>query len=165
MRSEILRVALAMLERRLVEGTQGNVSARSGRQVLITPAGVPYEGMTPDDLVELGVAHPRHEPSSEWRVHDAIYAARPDVAAIVHTHSPSAVAFAATERDLSSEVRVARFAETGTADLGAYAVEALGDRSAVLLARHGVVGVGATLDEALAVCERVEALAAERLLP
>ncbi len=160
LRSEIVRTARALLDRGLVVGTQGNVSARAGDAILITPSELPYDTMSDDDIVVLGASGGRRPPSSEWRVHAAIYAARPDVHAIVHTHSPAATRWAHGERDLSPAICTAVWAETGTAELGAHAVAALGDRRAVLLARHGVVGVGASLDEALAVCEDVEALAA-----
>jgi L-fuculose-phosphate aldolase len=159
-RSEIVRTARALLDRGLVVATQGNVSARAGDAIYITPSALPYSTMTADDVVVLGAAGGPHPPSSEWRVHAAIYAARPDVYAIVHTHSPAATRWAHGERDLSPAVRTAVWAETGTVLLGAHAVAALGDRRAVLLARHGVVGVGASLGEALAVCEDVEELAA-----
>ena len=158
MRSEIVRTALAMVERGLVVDTQGNVSARDGDRIFITPAALPYDVMTPDDIVELDQPH-MHPPSSEWRVHAAIYRARPDVRAIVHTHSPQATAWSHRETDLSAAVRTARWAEAGVAELGTHCVDALGPRDAVLLARHGVVGVGATLAEALEVCQRVEELA------
>jgi L-fuculose-phosphate aldolase len=158
MRSDVVRTAREMVGRGLVVDTQGNVSARDGDRILITPSALPYDGMTADDIVELDRPGP-HPPSSEWRVHAAIYRARPDVRAIVHTHSPHATAWAHGEAGLSPEVRTARWAETGTPELGVHAVEALGSNDAVLLARHGVVGVGASLDEALAACERVERLA------
>ena len=159
-RSEIVRAARALLDRALVVGTEGNVSARAGDALLIPPSALPYTTMTADDVVVLGAAGGPHPPSSEWRVHAAIYAARPDVHAIVHTHSPVASRWAHGERDLSPAVRTAVWAETGTVALGEHAVAALGDRRAVLLARHGVVGVGASLGEALAICEEVEELAA-----
>lgn len=149
-----------MLERGLVVGTQGNVSARDGDRILITPTAVPYHAMTPEDVLVLGVEGER-PPSSEWRLHAAIYEARPDANAIVHTHSPKATAWAHHGEDLSPEVRTAAWAKTGTAQLAVNTVKALGDRDAVLLADHGVVGVGASLADALAVCERVERLAGQ----
>jgi L-fuculose-phosphate aldolase len=108
--------------------------------------------MTEDDVV--AIDDPRA--SSEWRVHAAIYEARPDVRAIVHTHSPHATE--RSERGVG-DVPVAAWAETGTSDLAAHVVTALAAGDAVLMARHGVVGVGATLDDALRVCAEVEAAA------
>jgi L-fuculose-phosphate aldolase len=166
MRSEIVRTARALVDRGLVTGTQGNVSAREGEGFLITPTALPYDVMEPGDLVLLGLdgsaRRGGREPSTEWRVHAAIYRVRGDVRAIVHTHSPAATAWAHRPEPLDDRVRTAAWAETGTQALGANAVEALGDRDAVLLARHGVVGVGASLDAALAVCDEVERLARRR---
>jgi L-fuculose-phosphate aldolase len=152
LRSEVVETARAMRAMGLVVATQGNVSARDGDRVLITPAGLDYDAMTPGDVVALGQSCGL-APSSEWRVHAAIYAARPDVAAIVHTHSPHATRWAT---DGEGDVPIAPFAETATDELAEHAVRALGDGDAVLLARHGVVGVGASLGEALRVCEDVE---------
>ena len=160
-----------MLRLGLVAGTSGNASARDGDEVLITPARLPYEQMTEEDLVAIGMdgetAEGQREPSSERRVHLAIYAARPDVRAVVHTHSVHATAWSFTGEPLDTgteeleaaaggQVLTAGFAPTGTDELAAAAVEALGDRSAVLLARHGVVAVGATPAAALATCVALE---------
>jgi L-fuculose-phosphate aldolase len=100
-------------------------------------------------------------------VHVAIYAARPDVNAIVHTHSVHATAwsFRGEPLDTGTEeleaaaggpVLTAAFAPTGSEEIAAAAAEALGDRSAVLLGRHGAVGVGATAQGALATCVVLE---------
>ena len=164
LRSEVVATARAMRDTGLVVGSQGNVSVRDAGRILITPAGLDYDVMTPDDVVVLGQSCGL-APSSEWRVHAAIYATRPDVHAIVHTHSPSATRLACnTEgRTLilhamlgSVPLRCAAFAPTGSQELADNVVAALGDGDAVLLARHGVVGVGGSLDEALRVCEAVE---------
>ena len=159
MRSEIVATAKLMTDRGLVVESQGNVSARDADgTVLITARGVPYDAMTDADVVAID----DERASSEWQVHLAVYAARPDVAAIVHTHSPAATAL--SHGDEVEGIPVAPYAPTGTAQLAVNAVQALGEEDAVLLARHGVVGVGATLADALAVCERVEA-AASRATP
>jgi L-ribulose-5-phosphate 4-epimerase len=160
-----------MLRLGLVSGTSGNASARDGGEVLITPAGLSYEEMTEDDLVSIGMdgeaAEGQREPSSERRVHLAIYAARPDVGAVVHTHSVHATAWSFTGEPLDTgteeleaaaggEVLTARFAPTGSDEIAAAVVEVLGDRRAVLLARHGVVAVGDTPAAALATCVALE---------
>jgi L-fuculose-phosphate aldolase len=171
LRNEVVEAAREMLRLGLVSGTSGNISARDGESVLITPAASPYERMTGDDLVALGLdGEPGEgggEPSSEWRVHLAIYEARPDIGAIVHTHSVHATAWSfvgepldtGTEELLAATggaVLTAPYAPTGSQEIATAAAEALGDRGAVLLGRHGVVGVGATPAEALATCVVVE---------
>lgn len=170
-RGAVVEAAREMLRLGLVSGTSGNVSARAGHEVLITPAGLPYERMTDDDLVALTMAgEPAdggREPSSERRVHLAIYAARPDVGAVVHTHSVHATAWSFLDEPLDTgteeleaaaggSVLTARFAPTGTGEIAAAATAALGDRRAVLLARHGVVAVGETPAAALATCAVLE---------
>jgi L-fuculose-phosphate aldolase len=170
--AEVVRTAQAMHRDGLVAATTGNVSVRNaGSLVHITPSAFPYEEMTPDDVVVLersGWSSARgRAPSSEFRLHLAIYRERPDVMAVVHTHSAHATAwsFLGEPLDLDTEdlahycggaVRTARFEDTGTDEIGEAALEALGDRRAVLLARHGAVGVGETPARALDVCRIVE---------
>jgi L-fuculose-phosphate aldolase len=160
-----------MLELGLVAGTSGNVSARDGERIEITPSGLSYEEMTEADLVTLApdgsVIAGDREPSSERRVHLAIYAARPDARAIVHTHSVHATAwsFLGEPLDTGTEelehatggaLRTAPYAPTGSDAIAACCVEALDGRRAALLGRHGVVALGATPAAALAICQAVE---------
>jgi L-fuculose-phosphate aldolase len=166
LRAAVVAAAREMLHLGLVAGTEGNVSVRDADSVLITPSATPYEAMSEDDVVAIDS---RGEPtggagapSSEWRVHVAIYAARPDLGAIVHTHSKHATAWSHLDEPLGT-VLTARTAATGTDEIAAAAVEALGDRGAVLLGRHGVVGVGSTAEQALQVCISVEEQAAMAL--
>jgi ribulose-5-phosphate 4-epimerase/fuculose-1-phosphate aldolase len=164
LRRDLLAAARSILGAGLVRGTQGNLSARGDDgTVVITPAGMAYEALEPSDLVVLDlrgeVVEGDHAPSSERRVHLAIYSARDDVQAIVHTHSPRAVRWSDLGEPLPFDggaVPTAAYALTGTDDLATNAVGALGEAPAVLLAGHGVVAVGATIDEARAVAERVE---------
>ena len=163
----VLRAARAMLARGLVVAAQGNVSARDGERMWITPSALPYETMTPADVVPLALDGTplagARAPSREWALHAAIYRARSDARAIVHTHSVHATAWSfrgeelalATE-DLPDPVATAAFAPAGSQELAAAAVERLGRRPAVLLARHGVVAVGPSPDAALDVCALVE---------
>jgi L-fuculose-phosphate aldolase len=159
LREAVVATAREMPRLGLVSGTQGNVSARDGESVLITPAGMPYEDMSAEDVVAIDSAGEpvdgRGVPSSEWRVHVAIYAARPDIGAIVHTHSTHATRWSHIGEPLGT-VLTAQVAPTGSGEIAAAAVDALGDRGAVLLGRHGVVGVAATVEEALATCVAVE---------
>jgi L-fuculose-phosphate aldolase len=170
-RTAVVDAAREMLRLGLVTGTSGNASARDGETVVITPASMPYEQMTEDDLVALGADGEPAEgdglPSSEWRVHLAIYRTRPDVGAVVHTHSVHATAWSFNDEPLDTgteeleattggAVLTAPYAPTGSDEIANAAAGALGTRGAVLLARHGVVGVGATPAEALATCVVVE---------
>ena len=171
---QIVEACRAMRRLGLTVATTGNASAREGDRVLISPTSLDYDAMTPADVVAIDLEGRRlegsREPSSEWRVHCAIYARRPDVAAIVHAHSPHAVAwsFLGDELDTGSEemahycggpVRTAGFAPTGTDEIAGAAVDALGDRHALLLERHGIVACGSSLQAALDVCAVVEAQA------
>jgi L-fuculose-phosphate aldolase len=151
--------AQGLLRLGLVSGTEGNVSAREGQRVLITPSGLPYPAMTVDDLVALGldgeVVAGQREPSSERRVHLAVYAARPDARALVHSHSAHATAWSEHGAPLG-DIRTAPYAPAGSDEIAVAAVEALGDRRAVLLAGHGVLALGESPTAALDACADVE---------
>lgn len=171
-RAEIVAAGRHLIAKGLVAGTWGNVSVRipGAPQVLITPSGRDYESLTPAELVAVdleGRALSGGVPSSETPLHLAIYRQRPDVQAIVHTHSLFASACAVAHRSIppviedlvqlvGGEVEVAAYALPGTAELGQSAVAALGDKQAVLLANHGAVGCGTRLGEAMLACELVE---------
>jgi L-fuculose-phosphate aldolase len=160
-----------MLRLGMVAGTSGNVSGREGELIHITPSGLPYPDMTTDDLVTLAldgtVVAGHREPSSERRVHLAIYAARPDARALVHSHSVHAMAWSFLDEPLDTgteelelatggPVLTAPFAATGSDEIAAAAVGALGERGAVLLGRHGVLAVADSPGQALDVCAAVE---------
>jgi L-fuculose-phosphate aldolase len=173
----IVRTARAMATQGLVIGTVGNVSARTGAGFTITPTRLAYPRMHARDLVSLDgegrVLRGRRPPSREWRMHAQIYRARPDVQAIVHTHSLHATAWsflgehwlpALEELEYYGlgRIRVSRAAPSGSPELARNATAALGDAGGVLLGAHGAVAVGADLDEALvraAVLERQAAVA------
>ena len=178
-RAEIVTVARELLRLGLVAGTSGNVSAREGDLIHITPSAMAYADMTAEDLVTLSgtgeVVEGRHEPSSERRVHLAVYEARPDVAAIVHTHSVHATAWSYLDELLETDteeieeyaggaIRTAPYAPTGGDAIARHAVEALSGRRAALMARHGVLAVGATPAEALVTSQVVERQAQLALL-
>lgn len=172
-KEQILKTGAMMAAGGLVTGTWGNISARVPGEPLyvITPSGIPYDRLEKTDLVLVdGSGHiieGERRPSTELKLHMAIYNARKDAAAIVHTHSVFASALAVAGKALppiledmvqlvGGEVPVARYARAGTANLAAAAVEAIGTRNAVLLANHGLVGVGRDLAEAFQVCLVVE---------
>jgi L-fuculose-phosphate aldolase len=167
LRQDVIAAARAMLARGLVVSTAGNVSARSGDGLLITPTRRYPDDLVASDLVELdtcGVLRgATGQPSLEWPLHAAIYLARPDVHAIVHTHSPHATARSFDPEPLLVEreergyfaidrIDVAAAAEAGSPQLARAAVQALGSAPVALLARHGVIGTGATPRDALEMC-------------
>ncbi len=173
-----LRAALVDAARRLAAlglnpGRSGNVSARIDGGFLVTPSALPYEDMRMQDIVHVdmdGAAHGAHKPSSEWRMHRAIYARRPEAAAVVHTHSPYATTLACQRRGIppfhyevafagGADIRCAGYATFGTQELSERAVEALEGRRACLLANHGTVAFGGSVREALELAEKVESLA------
>jgi len=178
MREEIVKVARELDAAGLMPNKSGNLSCRVDGSFLITPSGIPYEGLTTAQLVEMplpALAEPAGgpRPSSEWRMHAALYEARPEVAAIVHTHSPRATALACAGRGIPAfhymialaggEVRCMPYATFGSDELAGQAVSGLRDRRAVMLANHGVVAVGVSLRRAWAVAVEVENMAGQYL--
>jgi L-fuculose-phosphate aldolase len=172
-----VREALVGLGRRLAAddlalGMSGNLSARAGDLIAITPSGVPYAEITAADicLVRLdgGVAGTGRRPSTETPLHVAVYQAT-DARAVVHTHSPFVVALSTVlselpavhyaMADLGGPVRVAPYARFGTLELAASAVAGLAGRTAVILRNHGAVAYGPTLHLAYARAQTLEWLA------
>ena len=176
--TELIEILLDAQGRGINRGTSGNASLRISRGLLITPSALPYDQMTVDDLVTVdhhGQPSGRHRPSSEWHFHSAIYAARPDIGAIVHLHSPYATALACLRRDIPAfhymvavaggdSIRCGAYATFGTEELAAIAVDALRGRTACLLANHGQIACGSSPRAALRLAEEVESLAQQFLL-
>jgi L-fuculose-phosphate aldolase len=177
-----LRVSLASLARESVQcglnqGTSGNVSVRSREGFLITPSGQNMAALTADDMVEMSLAGDvlgEGRPSSEWRFHRDIYTTFPAAEAIVHAHSPFAVALACLRRDLPAfhymvamaggiDIRCAAYATFGTQALSDAVLTALHDRRACLMANHGLLAWGRSLPAALALANEVEALCGQYL--
>lgn len=173
-RTMLITACRELTRRGLTQGTSGNVSLRCEEQrFLISPTGMDYEALQPDDipLMDLdGRWFGRCRPSSEWRFHRDILASRPEVGAIVHTHSPLATALACTGRGIpafhymvavagGSDIRCAAYHTFGTQELSAAALAALHERKACLLANHGVIATGADLPGAIALAAEVENLA------
>lgn len=178
LRQDIVATAQAMDLAGYCPSKSGNVSARLGGDLLITPSGLPYARMVPEDLIHLSmdgtVLSGAGKPSSEWPFHVAIYAARPEMQAIVHTHSPRATALSCTRRGIPAfhymialcggpDVRCADYATFGTPELAANAVKGLEGRKAVLLANHGVIAAGLTLAGAFTIMAEVENMAGQYL--
>ncbi len=172
-----LRTAMLAALRRLDtaglnRGSTGNLSHRCGEGLLITPTGMGADDIAPEDLVWLGFDGTRRgrlKPSSEWHFHQALYRARPELHAIVHTHATFATALACLRRELPAfhymvavaggdSVRCAPYRLFGTEALSDAVVEAMHERKACLLATHGMVSAGATLREAMKVMTEIESL-------
>jgi len=178
-RAELVAVMQRLEQDGLNRAAAGNASVRTARGMLITPTGVVPGELTPASMVEVSlsgeVLDPDWRPSSEWRFHRDIYAARPEVNAVVHVHSPYATAQACTREGIPSfhymivagggaDIRCAPYATFGTQALSDAALAALHERRACLLANHGLVAVGPTLDRARRLAVEVEELARQYLL-
>lgn len=159
------------------QGTSGNISVRHDDGMLVTPSSLPYESMRPEDIVFMKMngewAGPR-PPSTEWRLHLDILKARPEVNSVVHAHPPFSTSLSILERRIppihymivvagGSDIRCAPYATFGTSELSANALEALRDRKACLLAHHGMIATGRTLDRAMWLAVEVETLARQYL--
>jgi L-fuculose-phosphate aldolase len=182
-RRQVLDAVQRIVAAGLVSGSSGNVSCRirrsDGDLFAVTASRVPYHRFGIDDVLivdeEIEPVVGDGVPSSESLTHMAMYKARPDVGAVIHTHSVHASAFAVAGRPvpaildeqvvlLGGVVEVATYAPSASETLADNAVAALGQRAAVLLRNHGVVGVGADLEEAVMVVELVERVAHAALL-
>jgi len=169
LRQEICRVGKAMdasgLSAFLGVYAPGNLSARlpGSQRIIISPSGLDKGLLKPGDLVVVDLngrrVEGKYKVSTETPTHCAIYRKRPDVNAIVHAHSPGALAFAVAHQEIpattielaavsGARVPLARYGPPGTEDLAVNTAEALGDGSAVVMANHGIAAVGSTLDEA-----------------
>ncbi|MCB1956015.1 MAG: class II aldolase/adducin family protein [Rhodocyclaceae bacterium] len=176
---QLLAIARAMSEQGLNRGTAGNASARlPGDAMLITPSGLPWDRCEPGDMVRVGPDDQWDsplKPSSEWRIHRDIYRARPDAGAIVHAHSPYATALACHRRPIppfhymiarfgGPDVRCAEYRTFGTQALSDTVLVALEERSACLMANHGMIAIGRDLDHALGLAVEFETLCQHYLL-
>ena len=166
LRADIAAACVRMNAAGINQGTSGNVSVRWSHEgtegMLITPSGLAYATMAPDDIVFVaadGTPTGPHKPSSEWRFHLAILNARSDLHAIVHAHPPFCTGVAITRQDVPAAhymiaavggptLRCARYETFGTDELSVAAVEAMEGRSACLLANHGLIAAGPNLPKA-----------------
>jgi len=176
-RTEVLLFAKRMLAERLVYFTSGNISRRVHREsrlIAVTPAATPYDTMGAEDLaivdLEGEVIDARVPPTSELPLHILTYQGRPEVGAIIHAHSPAAMAMAARGQTLppifpglvaaaGGAIATARYASSGSAEMAQNAAEALADRSACFLHLHGLLAIGPTLFDAYAAASVVETAA------
>ncbi|MFZ4808049.1 MAG: class II aldolase/adducin family protein [Hyphomicrobiaceae bacterium] len=173
-RVAVIATAREMSRRGLSPGRSGNVSCRWGDGLLITPSGMAYEELETGDVVHVGpdgqVPAGQRKPSSEWQLHRAVYAARPDRAAVVHAHSLHAVVLACAHKPIPAfhymvavaggiDIPCIPYATFGTEELARHVAGGLAERDACLMAHHGQVALGRTLAAALELAAEVETLA------
>jgi len=173
LRQQLIETARAMNASGINSGTSGNLSVRYDQGMLITPSGLPYDVLCPDDIVVVdaaGVLGGHRQPSSEWRIHHDIYHEREDTLAIVHAHPVHCAALACLKRAIppfhymvaragGRDIRCAPYATFGTQALSDNVLQALENRQACLMANHGLVALGDSLQSALALAVEVENLA------
>jgi L-fuculose-phosphate aldolase len=172
MRAELLAIAQQLAALGLNKGTSGNVSVRHEDGFLITPSGIDVAEMQTSSMVIMsmdGTTQSAGKPSSEWRFHRDIYQAKPQVGAVVHTHSMFATTLACLQKDIppfhdmiamagGDNIPCAPYALFGTQALSDGAIAALKHRKACLLANHGMIAIGRDLKQALAITQEVETL-------
>jgi L-fuculose-phosphate aldolase len=182
-RGDIITACLWMNSSGLNQGTSGNISVRYGDTMLISPSGVPYEQLEPEDIVAMTLtgeygsyeAKGSNIPSSEWRFHLDIMRARPDVGAIVHTHSLYATTLGCCRKDIPAvhymiaasggpNIRCSAYATYGTAELSTVTLAALEDRTCCILANHGMIATGPTLAKAQWLAVELETIAKQYYL-
>lgn len=166
LRRRIIELCREMNRNGLNQGTSGNISARHGERMLLTPSATPYDAMEPEMIVSMPLAGDGTawdgpiRPSTEWRFHRDILRARPEIHAIVHAHPTFATTLAIARRSIpachymvaifgGTDVRCGGYARYGTPALSKIALEALEGRTACLLANHGTIALGETLDKAM----------------
>lgn len=174
LRAAVIETARAMSTSGLSPGRSGNVSARFEAGMLITPTGLAYADIRPKDIVYVAadgtVPGRQTTPSSEWQFHLSAYEARPDMSAVVHTHSLHAVVLSCAGRAIpafhymvavagGADIPLVPYATFGSAELAAHVATGLAERRACLMAHHGAIAMGKTLADALALAHEVEVLA------
>jgi len=178
LRQSLLEAARGLSEIGLNRGTSGNLSVRDGHGFLITPSGMDVLAMTPHDMVQMhldGTHEGMGKPSSEWRFHRDIYQSKPEIGAVVHTHSMFATTLACLRKDIppfhymiavagGDSIRCAPYALFGSQALSDHALAALQGRRACLLANHGLIAIGKDLRQAMDVAIEIETLCQQYLL-
>ncbi|MBV9219576.1 MAG: class II aldolase/adducin family protein, partial [Methylobacteriaceae bacterium] len=176
LREAIIAKARWMNASGLNQGTSGNISARFEDRMLITPSATPYDAMQPEMIAsmpidaEYGAWEGPLKPSTEWRFHLDIMRARVDVGGIVHTHSTHATVLAIARRSIPAchymmaafggmDIRCAEYARYGTKELSLAAIRALEGRNGCLLANHGMIATGSSLEKAMWLAVELETIA------
>ena len=173
LRQKVIDCACALHRDKLTVANSGNVSVRYGDGLLITPTGVVYEQLQPEDIVFLSlqgeVLSGELKPSSEWHFHCDLYLHKPEVEAIVHAHSPAATALSCLRQPVpafhymvalmgGNEIPCADYATFGTAELSASLLAALSGYKACLMANHGMTATGGSLEAAYRLAQELESL-------
>lgn len=165
-RNAIIQKAIFMNESGINQGTSGNISVRYQNRMLITPSGIPYKTLSPEDIAvmpfdaQYGTWDGPYRPSTEWRFHLDILTAKPEVNAIVHAHPTFCTVLAIAHRSIPAchymiaafggdEIRCSEYATFGTPELSKTALQALEQRWGCLLANHGSIALGENLDKAM----------------
>lgn len=173
LRQSLVETAREMNRKQLNQGRSGNVSARSGRGMLITASGCHFDTLTTDHIVETdfdGHCQDRFKPSSERSFHAAIYRQRPDAGAVIHAHSPWATTLACLRRPIpafhymvavagGSDIPCVPYATFGTDELAQFVADGVAERDACLMANHGMVALAHSPEAALELAVEVEHLA------
>lgn len=176
LRQNIIDQCRAMNASGLNQGTSGNISVRFGDRMLITPSAIPYAEMTPEMIVSMPIEGDASswegpkKPSVEWPFHRDILKARPEIGAVVHTHSTFATILAIARKPIPAchymiaafgghDVRVCDYARYGTQELSDNVIRALEGRSACLMANHGMIATGPSLDKAMWAAVELETIA------
>jgi len=174
-RQQIIDLCIEMNRSGLNQGTSGNISARYEGEMIITPSGIPYEQLAPQDLARLSLDNNKYEwdgpckPSSEWHFHRAILQHNEGLDAVVHTHSTFATVLSIAREDIpachymiaafgGNTVRCADYATFGTPELSEKILTAMADRTACLLANHGMIAGGHSLENAMWAAVELETL-------
>lgn len=173
LREEVIETALKVVDAGLVVSTWGNISGRDRESglIAITPSGMDYKKLIPDDIVIVdkkgNIVDGKRKPSTETPMHTLFYRERPEIGGIVHTHSWYATTMSVLKKEIpvvlaelgacvGGSVRVAEYTRMGTEEFGRAALNAMGDRAAVLQQNHGVVAIGKTLNDAFNAAAVVE---------
>lgn len=177
-RQSLITATLDAEAQRLNIGTTGNISARLDGGMLITPSGIPPKKLKPELIVAMdldGAWSGDIKPSTEWALHAAIYKSRPEVSAVMHAHPDHCVALSCARENLPAfhymvagfggdDVRCSKYASFGSPELAKFAVEALENRTACLLANHGMVAIGTSVAEAFSRTAKLETMVRQFLL-
>lgn len=180
-RAEIVARCREMNASGINQGTSGNISVRFGDRMLISPSAVPYDDLTPEMIASValdddgGAWSGPMKPSTEWRFHRTLLQHRTDARAVVHAHPVYCTTLAIARKPIpachymvaafgGNDVRCAGYATFGTEALADLAVEAMRDRTACLLANHGMIAIGETLAKAMWRAVELETLAKQYYL-